>query len=139
MCGPPISQSAWIVRRRVKSSRYSSGIFPKSFGSMRSVNCATEPASFLCPLAAELPVLRALHERSVEHLGDVHGLDLLVDLTEDLDRVLELVDLGVQVRDGHLVHEEVVCVVQSVLVVELEIFPEHRDRTRLVALHLQPV
>src|SRR5881409_1051761 len=107
MCGPPISQSAWIVRRRVKSSRYSSGIFPKSFGSMRSVNCATDSPPF-CALAAELAVLRALHERSVEHLRDVHGLDLVVGFAKYFDRVLELGDVRVQVRDGHLVHEEVV-------------------------------
>src|SRR5438093_9247415 len=120
MCGPPISQSAWIVRRRVKSSRYSSGIFPKSFGSMRSVNCATDaPPSLL--LAAELLVLRALHERAVQHLGDVHSLDLVVRLAEDLDRVLELCHLWVEVRQGQLVHEEVVRVVQRVLVVELEV------------------
>src|SRR6267378_7865001 len=124
MCGPPISQSARIVRRRVKRSRYSSGIFPKSFGSIRSVNCATDPPPFLCLLAAELPVLRALYERSVQHLGDVDGLDLVVGLAEDLDRVLELRDLWVEIRHGHLVHEEVVRGVQGLLVVELEILPE---------------
>src|SRR2546423_1018718 len=111
MCGPPISQSAWIVRRRVKRSRYSSGIFPKSFGAMRSVNCATDPPPFF-PLSAELAVLRALHERPVEHLRDVHALDLVVGLPKDVDRVLELSDLREQVRHGHLVHEEVVRGVQ---------------------------
>src|SRR5258706_4718476 len=38
MCGPPISQSAWMVRRRTRRSRYSSGIFRKSFGSTLAVN-----------------------------------------------------------------------------------------------------
>src|SRR5438309_6098033 len=113
MCGPPISQSAWIVRRRVSRSRYSSGIVPKSFGSMRSVNCATDPPPS-CLLVAELPVLRALHERAVQHLGDVHSLDLVVRLAEDLDRVFELTVLRVEVRHGHLVHEEVVCTIQRV-------------------------
>src|SRR5439155_3881900 len=41
MCGPPISQSAWIVRSRVRRSRYSSGILRKSLGSTLSLNCAT--------------------------------------------------------------------------------------------------
>src|SRR5437773_5460953 len=117
MGGPPISQSAWIVRRRVKRSRYSSGIFPKSFGSMRSVNCVIDPPPFFA-LAAELSVLSALYERSVEHLCDVHGFDLVVGLSEDVDRVLELSDLRVEIRHGHLVHEEVVCGIQGVLVVD---------------------
>src|SRR6266568_8264214 len=115
MCGPPISQSAWMVRRRVKRSRYSPGIFPKSFGSMRSVKCATDPPPLLL-LAAELSVLRALHERSVQHPRDIHGLDLVVGLAEDVDRVFELNDLREQVWHGHLVHEEVIRAVQGVLV-----------------------
>src|SRR5437667_10541223 len=41
MWGPPISQSAWMVRRRVRRSGYSFGIFVKSLGSTFSLNCAT--------------------------------------------------------------------------------------------------
>src|SRR3982074_2455090 len=111
MCGPPISQSAWMTRRRVRSSRYSSGILPKSFGSMRSVNCATDPPPSSGLLAAELPVLRGLHERVVDHLADVDRLDLVVRLPEDLHGVLELSDLHDRVRRGHRVRaadEEVV-------------------------------
>src|SRR5437762_758003 len=123
MCGPPISQSAWIVRRRVSSSRYSSGILPKSFGSMRSVNCATDPPPVLLPLAAELPVLGALHERAVDHLADIDLGDVRVARAEDRHRVLELNDLRVEVRHGDLVHEEVVCRVQRPLIGELEVLP----------------
>src|SRR5437667_4452023 len=107
MCGPPISQSAWIVRRRVRSSRYSSGIFPKSLGSMRSVNSAMTRLLFL-PLAAELAVLCALHERSVDHLADIDFGNVGVTGAQDRHGVLELDDLGVEVRHRHLVHEEVV-------------------------------
>src|SRR6267143_119038 len=134
MCGPPISQSAWIVRRRVNRSRYSSGIFAKSFGSMRSVNCAIDPPP-LSVLTAELPILRALHERPIQHFGDVHGLDLVVGLAKYFNRVLELGDLWVQIRHGHFVHEEVVRVVQRVLVVQLEVLPEYGDGASLVSLH----
>src|SRR5690349_17259525 len=123
MCGPPISQSAWIVRRRVRSSRYSSGILPKSFGSMRSVNCATDPPP-LYRLAAELPVLRALHERSVDHLGEIDLGDVRVRRTEDGHGVLELVGVREQVRGRDLVHEEVVRAVERGLVGELEVLPQ---------------
>src|SRR5438477_4372990 len=136
MCGPPISQSAWIVRSRVKRSRYSSGIFPKSLGSMRSVNCAMTRL-LLCPLPAELPVLRALYERSIDHLADVDFGDVGVALAENVDRVLELDDLGVEIGHRYLVHEEVIRAVQRGLVVELEVLPEHGWRAGLVGLHLQ--
>src|SRR5712691_9788558 len=39
MCGPPISQSAWMARRRTRRSWYSFGILAKSLGSTLSVNC----------------------------------------------------------------------------------------------------
>src|SRR2546423_1057953 len=100
MCGPPISQSAWIVRRRVKRSRYSSGIFPKSFGWMRSVNCDMARL-LLFPLPAELPVLRALHERSVDHLADIDLGDVGVSLAEDIEVVGRVVCAGVD-RPGKL-------------------------------------
>src|SRR5438445_11423749 len=136
MCGPPISQSDWIVRRRVKSSRYSSGIFPKSFGSMRSVNCATTPPP-LSLLAAELAVLRALYEGRFDHLADIDGLYVRVLRPKDLHGVFELADLDRRVRLGNLVHEEVVRGVQRVLVVELEVLPQHGDGAGLVSLHLR--
>src|SRR6266581_3301453 len=122
MCGPPISQSAWIVRRRVNRSRYSSGIFPKSFGSMRSVNCATDPPPFSA-LSAELAVLRALHERPVDHFADIDLRDIGIARAENRDGVLELDDLGIQVRHSDLIHEEVVRAIQCRLVVELEVLP----------------
>src|SRR2546422_2732084 len=39
MCGPPISQSAWMARSRTRRSRYSFGILAKFLGSTLSVNC----------------------------------------------------------------------------------------------------
>src|SRR6266699_2053451 len=43
MCGPPISQSAWIVSRRMSRSRYSGGILAKSLGATLSLNCDMTP------------------------------------------------------------------------------------------------
>src|SRR5438477_10218446 len=107
MCGPPISQSAWIVRSRVKRSRYSSGIFPKSLGSMRSVNCAMTRL-LLCPLPAEPPVLLALDERSVDHLADVGLVDDRLRLADYVDGVLELDDLGIELAHLQLALEELI-------------------------------
>src|SRR6266542_6956555 len=122
MCGPPISQSAWMVRRRVSRSRYSDGIFRKSFGSMRSVNCAN--ATYLLTgsgLAAELPVLGALHERPVDDLVQVDGRHLVVRLGEDLHRGGELVGPRERVGRRHFLQEEVIRALHARGVLALEV------------------
>src|SRR5216683_967572 len=91
MCGPPISQSAWIVRRRTRRSRYSSGILRKSLGSTLSLNWLIgrllgTNCSDLTPLRDGHPALvrwserlhRAPHraELAVARIEDAHNRDV---------------------------------------------------------------
>src|SRR5437879_155068 len=55
-CGPPISQSAWIVRTRSRSSLYSDGIFSKSSRSIFSSNIVSP--DFLTSSAQRQPTAR---------------------------------------------------------------------------------
>src|SRR5712691_3377963 len=98
-----------------------------------SVSISTEDA-----LAAELPVLCALHERRIDHLADVDRLDLVVVRSEDRDRVLELFDTRDRVyrRDrACTTDEEVVRVRWGLGLGDLEVFLQHRDRAFLVLGH----
>src|SRR5713226_7891664 len=90
MCGPPISQSAWIVRRRTRRSRYSSGILRKSFGSTLSLNWLIRRLlrtnwSDLTPLRDGHPALVRWSERlhGTPHRAQVAGA--WIEDTDDRD------------------------------------------------------
>src|SRR5207249_9532549 len=91
-------------RSKPKSSRTGtpSARMKSAYGSARNGGGLVPSSVRRDVLAAELAVLRALHERRVDHLADVHALDLVVIRSEDRDRVLELLQRGqrVQRRDG---------------------------------------
>src|SRR5437870_2981498 len=77
------------------------------YGSTRNFGASEEgdrPPPFTTPtdvLAAELPVLRALHEGRIDHLADVDRLDLVVVDAEDRDGVFELLHAGGGVERRH--------------------------------------
>src|SRR5206468_2970150 len=127
-------------RSKPKSSRTGtpSARMKSAYGSARNGGGPVPSSVRRDVLAAELAVLRALHERRVEHLADVHALDLVVVRSEDGDRVLELLHRREWIHRRYrraAADEEVVRVRRGLVLGDLEVLLEDRDRAVLVLGH----
>src|SRR5207249_2558629 len=127
-------------RSKPKSSRTGmpSARMKSAYGSARNGGGPVPSSVRRDVLAAELAVLRALHERRVEHLADVHALDLVVVRSEDGDRVLELLHRREWIHRRYrraADDEEVVRVRRGLVLGDLEVLLEDRDRAVLVLGH----